>query len=389
MSVNITSNAQDGTTVATAEKQADNTLNITQDTNTTPVAQDAPQSNLPADRYTASTINYFGSSYSGADVKVYVNIYNDKTDVNQVISKLEIERDEATAIADASRQLSTNMSSVLFSIRTELTMNDKRVTFLQNIGLLDRTDEAGIKAALFMQQNFLNPLLSVTSTNEVTSLQNRALATSSTFTGRKEELANEIRSLKNVTTDGVANGGLFFLGTLQTLSLQSHREKFGVRALGYSYTKGYTRGPRTIAGSMIFTVFHEHTFAAVMRRMARVEQDPEISSLLPDQMAPLDLTVIFANEYGQQSEFRMYGVEFVNDSVTYSIEDLLTENVMQFVARDVDPLAAKSRIQLDRASRNIENNIDTEVTASNLFRQNNNYQSYLDRLHVRRRLLNR
>ena len=110
------------------------------------------------------------------------------------------------------------------------------------------------------------------------------------------------------------------LGSLQTLSVQTHREKFAVRALGHSYVKGYTRGPRTIAGSMIFTLFDEHPLKKLMFAMCSSEgiwNDPEISTLIPDQLPPIDLTIVFANEYGALSRMTIYGVEFVNDGATF------------------------------------------------------------------------
>jgi hypothetical protein len=34
----------------------------------------------------------------------------------------------------------------------------------------------------------------------------------------------------------------------------------------------------------------------------------------------------------------LYGVEFVQDGGTFSIEDIFTESVVQYVARDIDPM---------------------------------------------------
>src|SRR5690606_39902774 len=47
-------------------------------------------------------------------------------------------------------------------------------------------------------------------------------------------------------------------GELATISYSIHRELNPVRALGTINPKGYCRGPRTTAGSLIFTVFNRH-----------------------------------------------------------------------------------------------------------------------------------
>ncbi len=182
------------------------------------------------------------------------------------------------------------------------------------------------------------------------------------------------------------------LATLQTLSVQVHRDKNAVRALGHSYVKGYSRGPRTIAGSMIFTVFNEHAFAQLIRSMSSQaakygETDAEFSTYIADQLPPIDLTVIFANEYGSLSQQSIYGVEFINDGTTYSVEDLLTEEVVSFVARDVDIMTSKGNVRLSRMQRGF-NQRDTpgdQSATSLLLGSTDAYNDYLDRLKLRRR----
>jgi hypothetical protein len=44
------------------------------------------------------------------------------------------------------------------------------------------------------------------------------------------------------------------------------------------------------------------------------------------------------NEYGAVSRLVLYGVELVNEGQTMSIDDLITENVVNFVARHIEPM---------------------------------------------------
>src|SRR5688572_20434554 len=50
------------------------------------------------------------------------------------------------------------------------------------------------------------------------------------------------------------------LGELQTISYSTHRENTPVRFVGHVNPVGFVKGPRTIAGSLIFTQFHEYAF---------------------------------------------------------------------------------------------------------------------------------
>jgi hypothetical protein len=145
------------------------------------------------------------------------------------------------------------------------------------------------------------------------------------------------------------------LGTVQTISCQAHRPKAAVRAIGSTYARGYTRGPRTIAGSMIFTVINRQSLHDLCLGMSELwtEQGNDVlpSTILPDQLLPLDLTFLMANEYGAVSRMALYGVEFLNTGYTFSIEDLLLEEIVQFVARDMDPMNSIYDPQTHQESR--------------------------------------
>ena len=56
------------------------------------------------------------------------------------------------------------------------------------------------------------------------------------------------------------DGDFIELGELQTISYSIHRENSPVRTLGHVNPRGFVKGSRTIAGSLIFTVFNEYAF---------------------------------------------------------------------------------------------------------------------------------
>ncbi|UNY39921.1 tail tube protein [Bacillus phage vB_BauM_KLEB27-3] len=136
-------------------------------------------------------------------------------------------------------------------------------------------------------------------------------------------------------------------GTIQTISYSIYRPMTPVRALGRINPKGVTRGPRTIAGSIIFTVFDRHVLQSVMDSYSsstnKKTYNFSASELLEmkrnmrtDEMPPFDVNITFMNEYGNASSLNLYGLHIVSEGQTMSIEDMITENTMQYIAMDID-----------------------------------------------------
>ncbi len=125
------------------------------------------------------------------------------------------------------------------------------------------------------------------------------------------------------------------LAELQTISISTDRDKRPVRAFGQVSVRGFCRGPRMVAGSMIFTVFDRHVLWEILGA-SNYDADDAFRPALMDQLPPIDITISFANEYGSLSRMSLYGVEFVSEGRTMSIENLLLEDVVQYVARDID-----------------------------------------------------
>lgn len=148
-------------------------------------------------------------------------------------------------------------------------------------------------------------------------------------------LSDQIESLRNERPPFVTKT----LAEIQTLSVSTYREKYPVRALSTTYPKGFTRGPRTIAGSMVFTVFDKNVLYELLAADAtEFDADRLFTTAIIDQLPPFDITIAFANELGQTSRMTIYGVEFVSEGQTMSIHDLFIENTCQYVARDIDPM---------------------------------------------------
>jgi len=133
------------------------------------------------------------------------------------------------------------------------------------------------------------------------------------------------------------------LGEIQTLSYSVYRPTAPVYALGQTNAKGVVRGARTIAGSLIFTVFDRHVLYDLisaeresLQTFHGVECALNTRPYKSDEIPPFDICVNFLNELGQSSQLTIYGVHLISEGQTMSIEDMITENTMEFIAMDID-----------------------------------------------------
>jgi hypothetical protein len=126
------------------------------------------------------------------------------------------------------------------------------------------------------------------------------------------------------------------LGELQTISYSIHRENTPVRFVGHTSPVGFLKGPRTIAGSMIFTVFNQYAFY----RLQQYKQTVYSNNIYPlaDMLPPFDIVLTFLNETGLSGKMRIYGCTIVDEGGTMSIDDLITEQTYTYMARGIHPL---------------------------------------------------
>lgn len=124
------------------------------------------------------------------------------------------------------------------------------------------------------------------------------------------------------------------LGNLQTISYSVFREEEPVRSLGKISPDSYTRGPRTIAGTLIWTVFDQYVLAEALKYSHNDSFDP--TTMLIDQLPPFNVIITLSNEYGAVSTMGIYGIRVINEGSTFSIDDMLTEQTNTYVAAGLD-----------------------------------------------------
>lgn len=146
-----------------------------------------------------------------------------------------------------------------------------------------------------------------------------------------------------------SEGDFIELGELQTISYSLHRENTPIRTLGHVNPRGFVKGARTIAGSLIFTVFNEYAFYRIKEfKKALLEKN---YAPLADMLPPFDVVLSFFNEYGLAAKMKIYGITIVDEGQTMSVDDLITEQTYTYMARGLQPL-----MHLDAAE---DNNIYT------------------------------
>jgi len=159
------------------------------------------------------------------------------------------------------------------------------------------------------------------------------------------------------------------IGELQGVSFSVTREKAPIYTMGSADPRSFSRGKRGIAGSVIFTVFDRNALLEVFRNLEdrsgwffahdtdvqkhsedeargqQVWEDINTDSSwqppwYPDQIPPFDIVLTAANEYGQVAQMSIRGVEILNEGSGISIDDIVTEEQMTFVAREIVPWTA-------------------------------------------------
>lgn len=176
------------------------------------------------------------------------------------------------------------------------------------------------------------------------------------------------------------------IAEIQAISYSITREKAPLYTMGSADPRSFSRGKRGIAGTLIFIVFDRHALlgafgmfqpnetqrlvflsdkddvrpdplinasdltvaqlttssaaevGAIVQGqespLTSVGSDQEVTApWFSDQIPPFDITLAAANEYGSLAVMRIYGVEILNEGYGVSIDDIVSEQQMTYVAR--------------------------------------------------------
>jgi len=139
-------------------------------------------------------------------------------------------------------------------------------------------------------------------------------------------------------TGTIGEADVLELAELQTISYSIHRENAPIRTIGHVNPRGFIKGGRTIAGSLIFTVFNEYAFYRIKEFRQMMAETGLFFAPLADMLPPFDIVLTFFNDYGLGSKMKIYGVTIVDEGGTMSVDDLISEQTYTFMARGIQPL---------------------------------------------------
>lgn len=169
---------------------------------------------------------------------------------------------------------------------------------------------------------------------------------------------------------------LYPMDNVLSIQYSTIREKFPVRVIGEANPRAYTKGPRTIAGHIVFSVFTEDVLSRLRGRIrnkfhqiknkfknfavtTQASADKNSASAqefakkmayyqaafefdrvqLLDSLAPFHLLVMGVNDQGTWSRFIIKNVSIIDENQTQGMYTLNIFNKCSFVAKDIVPMA--------------------------------------------------
>lgn len=163
------------------------------------------------------------------------------------------------------------------------------------------------------------------------------------------------------------------IGSVTTVSYSVFRNKKPVLNLGRTNINGVTRGSRIYAGTIIFTLINQHWVRDLISQDACKSWLGDVKEIKADELPLFDIMLVSANEYGSYCSMFIYGIDLTDEAQTISIEDLFTENVFQFVARDLSTFKSGNATNLNesRVVSDSSRSINTKITGSRMYTMKN------------------
>ena len=143
-------------------------------------------------------------------------------------------------------------------------------------------------------------------------------------------------------------------GEVATISYSYYRDRFPVRACGSVQPKGYTAGPRTVAGSLVFKLLDYSAINKFIKSLYKTIDDD--LSLMPDELPPFSIDITFANEYGTTTKQSIIGCQITEGNQIITIEQLTISEQFSFVAQDIKQIDKKYQENTHR-----KNSFDTDI----------------------------
>ena len=138
---------------------------------------------------------------------------------------------------------------------------------------------------------------------------------------------------------------------LKTVTYSMHAGLIPVGSLGRDKPKGFAKGDRTVAGTLIATVAVEdplmkmqpiiYTDKAEYRGFEGT-RDVWRTYLLPDQLPIFDIIMFFSNEHGNKASMSIFGIKITDMGSVISMSDSEIEVTYTYTALDLDIIRSLS-----------------------------------------------
>lgn len=144
-----------------------------------------------------------------------------------------------------------------------------------------------------------------------------------------------------------------WLGSVISISYSVYRDKKAVHSLGHKTINGFAHGPRYVAGTIIKTMFLEDDLILGLQQLRQqlketgryadelailnMSATPQSQSdLMLDDILSCDIIVLYASEYQEKMIKEIItGVTFINNGQVMSVNDMITETTISYIAQDV------------------------------------------------------
>jgi hypothetical protein len=148
--------------------------------------------------------------------------------------------------------------------------------------------------------------------------------------------------------------GFLYMGSAITVSYSVYRSKTPVFNCGNSLIDGFAIGHKYVAGSIVSTMFlkdelsdfiqknndieeiKNSEYAVYSENLMRKQSLKEIHTSMKDDIAAFNMHIIFTSEYSlKATRIIIYDATFINNGQVMSVNDIITEGTLSFVARDI------------------------------------------------------
>lgn len=139
-----------------------------------------------------------------------------------------------------------------------------------------------------------------------------------------------------------------YLGNVTTVSFSVYREKTPVFVCGTHLVDGFAVGKKYVAGSLVTIMTNQDSMLNFMDFLsAEFENNPykdlrsikDTHTFMRDDLIPFNIHLIFTTELADEAQrVIIYGATFINNGQAMSINDLITETTVSYVARDIREL---------------------------------------------------